>query len=216
VRFFSSNFSLDVQQGNIRLRQELGGGTLYDIGIYCINAARYLFRDEPVEVTAFSANNGDARFAEVDEMTSAILRFPQDRLATFTCSFGTKEVGAYQIMGTKGSLRVDPAYDYSTRLTHYLTIDDKTQKKSFAKRDQFAAELLYFSDCVRDQRRPEPDGQEGLADVKIIEALYASARIGQTVRLDLPPKTERPALSQNRKAPPVREPELVHAAAPQA
>jgi glucose-fructose oxidoreductase len=76
--------------------------------------------------------------------------------------------------------------------------------------------LIYFSDCIRSERRPEPDGQEGLADVKIIEALYASAKSGQVVPLDLPPRSERPSLSQGREAPPVREPELVHAQPPQA
>jgi predicted dehydrogenase len=216
VRFFSSVFAINVQEGNIRLEQELGGGTLYDIGIYCINAARYLFRDEPVEVTAFSANSGDPQFAEVDEMTGAVLRFPRERLATFVCSFATTEVGAYHLAGTKGDLRVDPAYDYASKLTHYLTVDGQTKKKSFAKRDQFAPELIYFSNCIRQGNRPEPDGLEGLADVKIIEAIYASAQSGQAVRLDLPAKSQRPTLAQNREAPPVREPELVHAEPPQA
>ena len=82
----------------------LGGGTLYDIGVYCINAARYLFRDEPLEVTAFSANNGDPRFAETDEMTGATLRFPLDRLAVFLVSFGTSGVGLVPALGTEGEL----------------------------------------------------------------------------------------------------------------
>jgi glucose-fructose oxidoreductase len=215
VRLLSSAFCINVQQGNIRLRQEFGGGTLYDIGVYCINAARYLFRDEPVEVAAISANGGDARFSEVDEMTGAMLRFPQDRLANFVCSFGAYDCSSYQIVGTKGALRVEPAYEYADRLIHYRTIDGKTQKKVFSKRDQFAAELLYFSECVREGRKPEPDGQEGLADVKIIEALYESAKTGRRVALNLPPRTERPALNLNREAPPAREPELVHAASPQ-
>ena len=104
---------MQVQEGNIRLRRETGGGTLCDIGIYCINAARYLFRDEPMEVFAFTANTGETRFREVDEMTSAMLRFPGERLATFTCSFGAADVAAYQVVGTKGDVRVDPAYEYA-------------------------------------------------------------------------------------------------------
>ena len=80
-RVFNSVFTMQVQEGNIRLRRETGGGTLWDIGIYCINAARYLFRDEPEEVFAYTANNGEKRFREVEEMTSAVLRFPEDRLA---------------------------------------------------------------------------------------------------------------------------------------
>lgn len=110
-RIFDSVFTMQVQEGNIRLRRETGGGTLWDIGIYCINGARYLFRDEPEEVFAYTANNGEKRFREVDEMTSAILRFPRQRLASFTCSFGASDVAAYQVVGTKGDVRVDPAYE---------------------------------------------------------------------------------------------------------
>ena len=216
LRAFQSLFAIDVQPGNIRLEQELGGGTLFDIGIYCINAARYIFRDEPLEVTAFSANNGEPRFAESDEMTGALLRFPQDRLAVFLSSFGAAEIGAYQIVGTKGNLRVDPAYDYAGKLTHYLTIEGHTTKRSFAKRDQFAPQLSYFARCIREGREPEPNGREGMLDVQIIEALYESARTGQPIRLQLSGKRERPALEQEEHAPPVRRaPELVHASSPQ-
>ena len=87
-RIFNSVFTMDVKAGDIRLRAETGGGTLYDIGIYCINAARYLFRDEPVEVLGASARRDTERFAEVEEMFSATLRFPDDRIANVVCSFG--------------------------------------------------------------------------------------------------------------------------------
>jgi predicted dehydrogenase len=212
VRLFSSVFCLNVRQGNTRLDREQGGGTLYDIGIYCINAARYLFRDEPLEVTAFSAKGREPRFAEVDEMTAAVLR---ERLAAFSTSFGVKEVGYFHVLGTEGELRVDPAYDYASALVHYVTKGDKTQRKRFRHRDQFAPELTYFSSCIRDDREPEPGGQEGLIDVTIIEALYESAASGRSVRLSLPTKAERPTLEQHEEQPPVREPELVHAESPQ-
>src|SRR5918994_451115 len=78
-RFFSSVFAMQVKEDNIRLKRELGGGTLYDIGVYCINAARCLFQAEPSEIHAFSIKGKDPRFREVDEMTSAILRFPEER-----------------------------------------------------------------------------------------------------------------------------------------
>jgi predicted dehydrogenase len=149
-------------------------------------------------------------------MTSAILRFPGERLATFTASFGAADAAHYELVGTKGRLRVDPAYEYAEGLAHHLTLDGKTTKKTFSKRDQFAPELMYFSDCVRRNQRPEPDGVEGLIDVKIIEALYQSAKEGRPVPLDLETKVNRPARNPERKAPPVREPELVHAEQPTA
>jgi glucose-fructose oxidoreductase len=212
VRIFNSVFTMQVKEGDIRLNPRAeGGGTLYDIGIYCINAARYLFEAEPLEVTAFSARSGDPRFSAegVDEMTSAVLRFPGDRLATFTCSFGASDVARLQVVGTKGDLVMDPAYEYAEALTHRLTIDGKTRERKFPKRDQFAPELLYFSGCIMTGEEPEPSGREGLADVRIIRALYQSADRGEPVRLPPFDKRDRPTLDQEIRRPAVQKPELV-------
>ena len=111
-RLFDSVFTMQVMdKDNIRLSRSKGGGPLWDIGLYCVNAARYLFQAEPEEVLATTANGGDPRFEEVEEAASAILRFPEGRLATFSCSFGAADVSSYRIVGTKGDLRVEPAYD---------------------------------------------------------------------------------------------------------
>ena len=214
LRVFNSLFSMQVREGDIRLQEDLGGGTLYDIGIYCINAARYLFQDEPNEVVGFSANNGENRFKEVDEMFSAILRFPNERLASFTTSFGAADISAYQIVGTEGDLKVDPAYEFAADLKHRLTIKGKTRERSFPKRDQFAPELIYFADCVINDNEPEPSGKEGLADVRIIRALYRSAANGTPVSLDEFEKERRPTIEQEIHEPPVKKPELVRAATP--
>jgi predicted dehydrogenase len=213
-RLFNSVFSFQVKEDDIRLEEEMGGGTLYDIGIYCINAVRYVFRQEPVEVCAFTVKGTERRFKEVDEMTSALLRFPDERLATFTSSFGVSDVSFYEIVGTKGSLRVEPAYEYQGALRHTLTLNGKEQERTFAARDQFAPELLYFSDCILKDREPEPNGTEGLHDVRIIEALYRSARRGRAVRLKPAKRARRPTLAQQIRRPPVKEPVLIHARAP--
>jgi glucose-fructose oxidoreductase len=210
-RVFASVFTMQVKEGNIRVRRETGGGTLWDIGVYCINAARYLFRDEPEEVFAYTASSGDRRFREVEEMTSAVLRFPKDRLAAFTCSFGAADAGWYQVVGTKGDVRVDPAYEYAEGLKSTTTIDGKKRSREYAKRDQFAPELLHFSDCVLDGRDPQPSGREGLADVRIIRALYRSARTGRPVRLGRYQAPRRPTLALEERRPAVRKPKLVKA-----
>ena len=215
LRYFNSVFNMQVKPGDIRVQGDLGGGTLYDIGVYCINAARYLFRDEPTEVFAYSANGGDPRFVDVDEMTAAVLRFPGERLATFTTSFNGSALGSYQIVGTKGDLRVDPAYGYAIKLAHHLTIEGKTKKETFAKRDQFAPELIHFSRCVLEGRDPEPSGEEGLIDVQIVRALYESSQTGQPVQLPAMSRTQRPGMHQENERPAVpSEPELVNAESP--
>lgn len=213
-RIFNSVFSEQVEEGNIRVREITGGGTLYDIGVYCINAARYLFQDEPIEVFAVSANKGEQRFSEVEEMTSAILRFPNERVAAFTCSFGVASVSTYQIVGTKGDLRLDPAYGFQGELKHQLTINGQTQERTFPARDQFAAELLYFSDCILQGKDPEPSGTEGLNDIRIIRALYHSIAIGSFVSLAGLEKQQRPTAAQTIQRPPIQEPELINAADP--
>jgi glucose-fructose oxidoreductase len=210
-RFFNSLFSLQVKEGNIRTRNDLGGGTLYDLGIYCINAARYIFHAEPQDVFAFSSRNGDGRFREIDEMTSAVLRFSNGRLCTFTSSFGAADTASYEIVGTRGHLRVDPAYEYAMALRHYLTIGGKTTSRTFRKRDQFAPELLYFSDCIIKNQEPEPSGAEGLADVRIIEALYRSAASRKPINLTVKPPRQRPTLKQEIRRPALGQAKLFRA-----
>ena len=210
-RFFNSSFSMTVRGGNIRANRQLGGGTLYDIGIYCINAARYLFRDEPLEVSAVSVHSGARKLAEVDETTAAILRFDQGRVASFVTSFNATDVAEYRVVGTKGELQVHDAYEYAEGLSYELTVDGKTTRKQIGKRDQFAPELLHFSDCIRRNVEPEPSGEEGLQDVRIIEALYESADSGKVVTLPRHREAKRPTGRQIRRRPGVRKPHLVRA-----
>ncbi len=208
-KFFNSSFSLRVREGNIRAREALGGGSLYDIGVYCINAARYVFRAEPLEVMAISVNSGAANVREIDESTGAVLRFEKERLATFTTSFNAADVGAYRVVGTKGDIRVDPAYEYAEGLAYELRVDGKTTRRRVGKRDQFASELLYFSDCIRKNREPEPSGVEGMQDVRIVEALYRSARTGRAVPIPPLRKRARPTPKQRIVRPGVRKPKTV-------
>jgi glucose-fructose oxidoreductase len=216
ARLFDSVFTMTVKEGDIRLNpRELGGGTLYDIGIYCINAVRNLFGAEPMEVVAFSANNGDPRFLQCEESTSAILRFPgRERLASFTCSFNAIDVSTYRVVGNKGELVMDPAFEYAEPLKQRMTINGRTRQRTFPKRDQFAPELVSFSECILTGAAPEPSGLEGLADVRVIRALYRSADTGQPVTLEPFSKEDRPSLDQELRRPPVRKPELVNTESP--
>jgi len=216
ARFFESVFSQQVPSGNIRMKKELGGGTLYDMGVYPINAARYLFREEPIRVFAFTGNNGEERFREIDEMTTAILQFPDDRLANFTVSFGAADTSAYRVVGTHGDLLMEPAYDFSMGLASVLTINGKKTKTRFPKRDQLAPELIYFSDCIQQDKPPEPSGLEGLADVRIVQALYQSAEAGRAVDLESLNRGRRPDISQKITRPAATPPPLVHAEPPAA
>ncbi len=213
-RLFHSLFTQQVRAGDIRLRERLGGGPLYDIGVYCINAARYLFRDEPTEVTALMGHGPDRRFQSVEESAGAIMRFSRDRLATFTCSFGAADAATYEIVGTKGKVRVEPAYEYVGGLKASITIGGRTSVRAFKPGDQFAPQLIYFARCVKQDRQPEPNGTEGLLDVQIIEALYRSAQRRRPLTLRLPAKRVRPDLSLKMHRPPVSKPQGVRTESP--
>ena len=213
-RFFVSAFSEAVEAGNIRLKRALGGGPLWDIGVYCVNAARYLFQDEPVEVVGVNVVGGDPKFAEVGEAATAVLRFPGDRTATFTCSFGAASVSAYRVVGTKGDLLMDPAYGFEGELKSRLTIEGKSKEHTFKQRDQFGAQLLYFSRCILEGVEPEPSGAEGLADVRVIQAILRSAETGQAVKLGPFERKARPTIEQAIELPAVRAPAMVQAEDP--
>ena len=212
---FNSTFTMNVADaGNIRLQDPAkGGGTFYDIGIYCINAARKLFRAEPTEVFAMATRPGKG---EAEASATAMLRFPGERLATFCVSFASGKTSEYRIVGARGALRADPAYELASALALHVTRDGKERTLRFAKRDQFAPELLHFSDCIVSGKDPEPGGEEGLADVRVIQALYRSVRTGRAVRLERTrPSSRQPSRRQAIRRPPVRRmPKLIHATPP--
>ncbi len=210
-RIFSSVFTQQAMSGNTRLIREPAGGPLWDVGPYCINAVRYLFHSEPDEVFAFQATSIDDRFREVRETVSAVLRFPESRLATFSCGFGASSFSEFQIVGAKGTLRANPAYDFAQGLKLTLTVNGGSRESVFPRSDQFAPELLYFSDCILNNREPEPSGKEGLADVRIIQAMHESIETKKPVLLAQTEIAARQTIAQPFPHPAVLEPELSRA-----
>lgn len=215
LKIFNSVFTFQVtDRKNIRLQHDMGGGPLYDIGIYCLNAARYLFKDEPLECFAMAVSSDDPRFDEVEEMVSVTLRFPKARLANFVVSFGAAANSTYDLLGSKGTLRLEHAYDYVEDMILKTNISDRTSKRTFKKHDQFAPELEYFSECILKDMEPEPSSEEGLLDIKVIEAIYDSIRSRRPVRIETFKKMTRPTRRQEFKKPAHRKPETVHVRGP--
>lgn len=210
LRFFSSDFSMQVRENNIRLKRAKGGGPLYDIGIYCINAARATLGEEPRSVFATATRSRDPRFREIEENVVAAMRFKDERLASFTCSFGAADRSTYTAVGTRGSVTLDPAYEYAEAITSRVRIGERLRARRFGKRDQFAAELEYFSQCIIDDRTPEPTGAEGLRDVRIIEAMHRSMKHGRWINIKSSLRRRRPTVKQIIRRPAVpSEPDLV-------
>ncbi len=177
-RHFTADFAMQIAPGNIRTRSELGGGPLHDLGIYCVNAARHVFRAEPVEVFAQATGDSDPRFRAVEEMVAVLLRFPGGELAKFTCSFGAHDASVFQVWGSEGTVRLEDAFEMAGPKTLHATLKargaPKDVKQRFPKVDQFAPLLLHFSDCILKRRQPVPSGDEGVADLRVLDAIRRS------------------------------------------
>lgn len=201
-RLFSSVFAFPVAAGNHRLKAEHWGGPLQDIGVYCVNAARHLFGDEPVEVSAaISRDSADARFNEVEETVSASMVFPKGRMAHFTASFGADDLDQYRVVGTKGQIEMFHAYRLDCPMTLRITKGGKVTEMAYPQYDHFSGQAAYFSDCILNGVRPEADGGDGLADVVIMRAIEESAKTGRAQKISLPPRTSHPSAETERKFP---------------
>jgi glucose-fructose oxidoreductase len=138
------------------------------------------------------------------------MRFADGRLASFNCSFGAADRSTFSLVGTRGSCTLDPAYEYAEGLGYEQRIGKIHLTRQLSKSDQFAAELLYFSNCILQDREPEPSGLEGLADIRVIEGMLRSIRTGRWITLPKAPGWRRPAMRQEIRRPPVpREPPLI-------
>ena len=202
LRIFASVFSSPVERGDIRL-ERAGRGGLFDLGIYCVNAARMVFRTEPTEVVAMHAGLGEGRFREVPEMTAALLRYPGERVAMFVCSLNAYRGSSWSAVTTKRLVRMDPAYTYHDPLVVHLRTDNVSRTRRYGVHDQFAAELDHFVARIRSGRKTEPSAREGEADIRILDAIDRSARTGRRVRLAVLPRDAMPTRRQARAHPPV-------------
>lgn len=184
-----------------RLNRKLaGGGPLPDVGIYCINAARFMSGEEPTEVfgSTFQLKD-DVRFREVETTAQFVLRFPSGFTATGSCSYATHRSQLLRIEGANGWAELNPAFAYDNlRLRVGQVVDGRDTVSEPAARpaDQFAREIDHFAECIFNDREPLTRGEDGLQDQRIIEALYRSASTGAAVRLDRPAQPVRgPALA---------------------
>ena len=167
-----------------RLKKDLaGGGSLMDIGIYSLQAARYVTGEEPVELTAMSHTTpGDERFREVEETINFQLRFPSGALANCTSSYGFAGQNRYRVIATKGWFELEPATSYAG-LRMRVRKGNALEERMLPVRDHFAMEMDHLSGCVMEGKEPLTPGEEGLRDLTLMMAIYEAARTGKTVKV---------------------------------
>ena len=191
-RMIHTSFSFVSSESNHRLLAEHWGGPLQDVGVYCINACRYLFGAEPIEVFGMSSRpEGDSRFKEIDATFAVTMRFPEGKFAQFTCSFDAAMDDFIKISGTEGTVSVEPAYYPFFKMKLHSRTEQDFKVTEGEQVDHFAGIIAYFSECIAKGEQPESDGVEGLIDVMIMEAIERSIETGLPQKLTLPQKEIR-------------------------
>jgi xylose dehydrogenase (NAD/NADP) len=159
-----------------------GGGALMDLGIYPLNTTRFVLGVDPTAITA-TTTAPDEGFS-VDEHVGFELLFPGDTIGSFTASFGAYPGSHFSVLGTEGRITIDPAFD--APLDRDVRIDHGGSRIDFigAGRNEIAEELDYFATCIREDIDPEPNGDDGLTDLRILDAAYESAETGTRVEIE--------------------------------
>lgn len=198
-RLFTSTFTQTVKASNHRTQNGFAAGPVPDMGPYPLNMVRQLFNAEPIEVSALGVRSPGSQMNTWDTVTVS-LRFPDERLAQFTVSYSLPDTERFQLLGTKGEIEASPCFGYGegVSISYRATIDGETRVHVNPVVDQFAGETAYFSDCILNDETPEPDGEEGWRDVRVILAIEQALETGQPQRLESLPPRHEPRREQRR------------------
>ena len=180
VQAIESSFGFNIGLGEWRLNKKLaGGGPVFDVGIYSLNACRYLTREEPVQIAAFSSvTDRDGRFDQVEENVSWTMRFPSGVVASCATTYGAGMPGYFKVYGSKGWLQVDQAFVYEgLRLRGEFQGTKLDELNPARDPSHFTAEAAHFSRNIQNGEQPRTPGEEGLRDMRYITEIYRSADI---------------------------------------
>lgn len=216
VHLFTSTFSQMVSPENHRAHSGDLAGPVFDMGPYPVNAARYVFGSEPTAVvSAVGTRHPGSGLGDFDDTVAVTLRFPENRIAQFVISYYGNTVQTYSVIGTKGAVEMNPGYMYGNPLEQTVAMGQKESSKSFKNTDHFGGEMKYFSDCLLSGKDPEPDGEEGYADVRVLEGILQALRTGRPQELEplnrlkrIDPQSQKETLAAQKS------PDLVNTANP--
>ena len=181
VRIIEAGFGIDVgKPDQWRLKHALsGGGALMDVGVYALQATRYITGEEPVLITATETKTDAVKFKEVDETVAWTAEFPGGAVAYCTASFKVGGIKNFRVNADRGWFELDPAYYYDG--IKGTRSDGKPL--AFAQIDMFAAQLDDFARCIMERRPSIVPGEEGRRDVRVMTAIYESIRTGRAVKI---------------------------------
>ncbi len=179
VQAIESANGFNIKPGEWRLNRKLaGGGPLMDVGIYSLNACRYLTGEDPAHFEAYaSVIDQDGRFDSVEENVSWTMKFPSGIVAGCNTTYGAAMPGSYRVFGSKGMLELEPAFAYEgIHMKAQIQGESPMEETEEGKNpSQFVVEADHFAHCINENREPKANGEEGLKDMKFIEQIYKSA-----------------------------------------
>jgi D-xylose 1-dehydrogenase (NADP+, D-xylono-1,5-lactone-forming) len=157
-------FTIGDDPGNVRLQSELEGGSLMDVGCYCVSALR-LLGGEPEDVAAVAVEGGDG----VDVRMAGVLRLPGDVIGQFDCGLDVPPRGGLYVVGAGGTLIAeDPWHGKAPRLTR------DGEEVPVEAADPYGLELEDFSAAIREGRPPRLGRDDAVGQARAIELLYAA------------------------------------------
>ena len=168
----------DPRKDHWKLKKSMGGGAMYDMGVYVLNGARYSKGAEPVSVTAWHENSRPELFTEVDETTYCELNFKDGSIATCRTSFGNNW-NRLEVDAENGSYYLDPFQSYSGvagKTADGIILSPDPQNQQARQMDDDALSILNGTPVM-------VPGEEGMRDIRIVEAIYKSAANGSVVNL---------------------------------
>lgn len=188
LKFIQTAFSIYLRPGGGRAAWHFdaslaGGGALPDVGVYCVNTARWVTGKDPVEAAAYQWTVDPEVFKAIDESIAFRLNFPGGLIVQAIASWGGATASFFHLVGEKGWATLAPAYQYDEERRLYGRIGGRWFEKKFKVMNELALELDAFADCIRRNHEPAPNGAECLRDVAVVQAIYQSAREGRPVKI---------------------------------
>ena len=164
-------------------KQLCGGGPLTDLGVYCVNTCRWLVAEDPIAASAVSWVRDRRRYKEVEEGVAFRLDFPSGLVLQGTAAYSAVFSSFVHVHGEKGWAELGPAFAFEEERRLIGKVGGKWFEKTFKPMDEFVVEIDYFADCIRKQRKPEPDGEQGMRDIVIIQSIYEAVKKGRPVKI---------------------------------
>lgn len=178
VRYARSTFSTGLtDRQNWRLRGDLGGGAVMDLGCYCINIIRYLVGREPKSVWA------TGKFEPINNVWETLigtLDFGEGVTGQFDCSFGWTWRESYEVTGTDGTLSVQSAWGNSEGESHFIVNGETFSVNGV---NPYAAEILNLCQAVETGASLRLPIEDALGNMRVIDALHESAGTGQCIKI---------------------------------